>query len=364
MPNTDRWNFTPATAKIICEKAAARCANPNCRRLARLPNRIGDEIISFGEAAHILPARPNGPRKLEGVTFTEREIKSEANGLWLCASCHRMVDRDDGFYTVEKLRAWKALSEKQCDYDPPTVALSLPGFYDADTVNQAPGLTGSTAHFGAHVLVGPAVGLRAVCTKITIEVVSETGTGELRSEHFYNDPEPGVAAVTTDWHSFMLTGGQSSKIYFGNNKIGWVNHSPGGRMFGVVLLRAKVYSRLGADDLEPFASPWLVAIFNGTRLEIDQTNDYAHLVGWADTLASLMRSDNPQFRALGSAIFSCQKFHITWAMFVVESLGNERIETKPELVKMDPADLLRAVPKSTLNGDNHRSALLSQWLLD
>ena len=302
MPNNDRLNFSGATAKIVCEKAAARCSNPNCRRLARLPNRIGDNLISFGEAAHILPARPDGPRFRSGIS--DAEIKSEANGLWLCAACHRIVDRDEGYYTADKLRSWKALSEKECDYDSPTVALSLPGHYVADAVSQLPGMAGSTARLGVHVLVGASVGLRAVCSKITIEVVSETGTGELRSEHFYHDSEFGVPEATTDWHSFMLTGGQSSKIYFKNSKVGWLNRSSDERTFEAVLLRAKVYSRLGAEELEPFCSPWQAAILNGVRLEIDQTNDYAHLVGWADTLAGLMSSDNQNFRDLGGRDFS------------------------------------------------------------
>ena len=38
-------------------------------------------------------------------------------------------------------------------------------------------------------------------------------------------------------------------------------------------------------------------------------------------------------------------------MFVAESMGNELIETDPELLRMDPPNLLRSIPKTFLNGD-------------
>ena len=361
MPESNDLRFSPAVIKDICEKAAARCANPNCRRLARLPNRIGEVVVSFGDAAHILPAsnKPNAPRYEPDVP--DDQITDESNGIWLCASCHRIIDRDPGFYKADKLRQWKALSEKECDYDPPTVALSLPGHYVAEGNDRLPGLSGTPAKIGVHVLVGPSVGLRAVGRKITLELISEFGAGELRCEQFYEDPG-GVPKATTDWQSFMLSAGQSEKIYFKNSKLGWLSNNPRERTSGVVLIRAKVYSRLGADDLEPFVSPWEVAILDYKgRLEIDQTNDYAHLVRWADTLNHLARSDNRQFKALVTAIFHCQTYHSDWAMFVVESIGNERIDKPLELIRAEPGSLLNSIPPTYfVKGD--AEAIEAGWM--
>jgi hypothetical protein len=64
----------------------------------------------LGEAAHIRAARP-GPRYDENMTDEQRAHPD--NGIWLCASCHTLIDKNNGDgFPVEMLLDWKRKHEE------------------------------------------------------------------------------------------------------------------------------------------------------------------------------------------------------------------------------------------------------------
>jgi len=60
-------------------------------------------------AAHIHAAAPGGKRYVAGMT--EEQRRHIDNGLWLCASCSIIIDRDVEIYPAERLFDWKAAAE-------------------------------------------------------------------------------------------------------------------------------------------------------------------------------------------------------------------------------------------------------------
>lgn len=69
------------------------------------------ETVSIGQAAHICGASPLGPRYDPSMTSVERS--SINNGIWLCEIHAKIIDRDEGSYSVEKLKEWKIRAESK-----------------------------------------------------------------------------------------------------------------------------------------------------------------------------------------------------------------------------------------------------------
>jgi ribosomal protein L37AE/L43A len=61
---------------------------------------------SCGEAAHICGLKPGSARY--DPTQSDAERQSVANGVWLCASCHKHADKDTTDVTKEEMYEWKA----------------------------------------------------------------------------------------------------------------------------------------------------------------------------------------------------------------------------------------------------------------
>ncbi len=70
---------------------------------------------NVGEAAHITAAAKGGRRYDPGLQPSERS--SIHNGIWLCAKCARMIDRDEVRYSVAVLHEWKQLAEDRATAD-------------------------------------------------------------------------------------------------------------------------------------------------------------------------------------------------------------------------------------------------------
>ncbi|SDH71082.1 hypothetical protein [Pseudomonas panipatensis] len=101
---SSRLNFSANTIKQIAFEAHLFCSNPTCCRFTSYATSNG-KARAIAEAAHINAASPTGPRPNAGLT--EEDLKSAANGIWLCKICHDKVDDDPRFYTETKLRNWK-----------------------------------------------------------------------------------------------------------------------------------------------------------------------------------------------------------------------------------------------------------------
>lgn len=101
-----RHNFTQATIKKLAERAAYICSNPSCPRLTIGPSTGPQGSMKTGVAAHICAASTHGPRY--DMSQSETERKSINNGIWLCATCSVLIDKNGGLdYPAPELRRWK-----------------------------------------------------------------------------------------------------------------------------------------------------------------------------------------------------------------------------------------------------------------
>jgi hypothetical protein len=100
-----RDEFPQTVVRIIGERAAYYCSNPNCRNLTISAHSQTNKSLSKGVAAHIFAASPGGPRYNPNQSTGER--KSPDNGIWLCHNCSDVVDKDELLYTGELLLEWK-----------------------------------------------------------------------------------------------------------------------------------------------------------------------------------------------------------------------------------------------------------------
>lgn len=87
------------------------CNNPICATITVGPsNASGSLKLKLGEAAHIRAAR-NGARFDKNMNDQQRA--SVDNGIWLCANCHTLIDKNNGAdFSVSQLERWKADHEK------------------------------------------------------------------------------------------------------------------------------------------------------------------------------------------------------------------------------------------------------------
>ena len=113
----NRDNFSKPIARKLAERAGYLCSNPGCRRLTIGPVTANPgDSASTGVAAHISAAAPNGPRY--DMSQSESERKSIGNGIWLCATCASLIDKNNGIdFPRDHLRKWKTDHEvlmKEC----------------------------------------------------------------------------------------------------------------------------------------------------------------------------------------------------------------------------------------------------------
>lgn len=106
---TKRDNFLDSTIRILRERVALRCSNPECR--VPTSAAAGDESVNnTGIAAHIHAASPGGARYDKSMTKDER--RSMKNAIWLCSNCSIKIDRDIERYPAELLHNWRVEAEK------------------------------------------------------------------------------------------------------------------------------------------------------------------------------------------------------------------------------------------------------------
>lgn len=108
MPRDD---FAEPVRRLLAERAAYRCSNPDCRRITVGPSiACSDSSLRPGVAAHICAASSGGPRYDHAQTAADRA--SVSNGIWLCSFCGTLIDKNNGSdFPAATLRAWKDLHE-------------------------------------------------------------------------------------------------------------------------------------------------------------------------------------------------------------------------------------------------------------
>ena len=98
--------FKAKVAEMIAYRAAYICSNPECNTLTIGP-AISDPKLKNkkGEAAHILGEKAGAARHDPNPSI---DIDGVENGLWLCANCHTLVDKNKGAdYSSGDLFEWK-----------------------------------------------------------------------------------------------------------------------------------------------------------------------------------------------------------------------------------------------------------------
>ncbi len=108
-----RDNFSPLVKRLLSLRANSRCSR--CGRATSGPAEGPNDFINIGVAAHITAAAEHGPRFQEQLSAEER--KSVENGIWLCAGCGTLVDKDPSLFSVEQLLLWKQEAEQRAASD-------------------------------------------------------------------------------------------------------------------------------------------------------------------------------------------------------------------------------------------------------
>lgn len=106
-----RDDFQPNIVRDLANRVGNRCSNPDCSRQTSGPTSSQRGSVSIGVAAHITAAAAGGPRY--DPTLTQQQRTAIENGVWLCQTCSRLIDRDVDKYTKELLLDWRAGAERR-----------------------------------------------------------------------------------------------------------------------------------------------------------------------------------------------------------------------------------------------------------
>ena len=109
MANVSKTDFLQKTVETLAKRVGYLCSNLDCRKHTTLSHSQKDKAIVIGEAAHIKGQKPGVARY--DPKLTDEEIRNIDNGIWLCRNCHKRIDADEGNYTVDLLKQWKASAE-------------------------------------------------------------------------------------------------------------------------------------------------------------------------------------------------------------------------------------------------------------
>ena len=107
----NRDDFDSKTIDALAKLASYICSNPDCRALTICPSDVNiEKYLYVGKAAHITSAAINGPRY--DATLTQEQRVSIENGIFLCATCADMIDKNNGAdFSVDQLKQWKSQHE-------------------------------------------------------------------------------------------------------------------------------------------------------------------------------------------------------------------------------------------------------------
>jgi len=104
-------DFSTKTCLTLAFRAAVICSNPECSAITAGPSEAYSDLkLKVGEGAHICASRPRQARFNKNMSDTERA--SPDNGIWLCAHCHALIDKNRGAdFPTPTIREWKRLHE-------------------------------------------------------------------------------------------------------------------------------------------------------------------------------------------------------------------------------------------------------------
>lgn len=110
---SSRDDFTAKTKSALALRSGYKCSIEQCGVATVGPS---DEskmaVANIGIAAHICAAAEGG-RRYDSLMSPE-DRANISNGIWVCATCSALIDRDDVKFTVERLHEMKQAHEKRC----------------------------------------------------------------------------------------------------------------------------------------------------------------------------------------------------------------------------------------------------------
>ncbi len=170
-------DFDKKTKDKLERRVNSKCSNPSCRRSTTAANTSNDGALNIGEAAHICAASPGGARYDPGMSEDER--KSISNGIWLCATCHKIVDDDPKRFSSALLHKWKQEAEEESRRNlsnPFSGGKKYPSMKDNPKLRKA--LLVSVAALLLILLIGGIV-YRQVSLRTAYEAYEKSAYGEL-----------------------------------------------------------------------------------------------------------------------------------------------------------------------------------------
>ena len=112
---SNRDEFSPSTKRALAARAGWCCSLTGCGKLTVGPSEEApDAIAMIGEAAHICGAASGRGSRRYDPNMTPEQRSDIENGIWLCATHARLVDRDEITFDAAELRAMKREREAAC----------------------------------------------------------------------------------------------------------------------------------------------------------------------------------------------------------------------------------------------------------
>lgn len=109
--SNNRDDFSPATKRLLAQRAGYICSYPGCNKLTIFPSEDQNKVLNNGVASHITAASSSGPRYDPNLTEAQRSDYS--NGIWMCTEHSYLIDKDYSNYSTQLLKEWKKNHEEE-----------------------------------------------------------------------------------------------------------------------------------------------------------------------------------------------------------------------------------------------------------
>lgn len=107
---SSRDNFSKRTKSVLALRASYECSL--CKVSTVGPSdEASNAVTIIGVAAHIAAAAPGPGARRYDHSMTPEQRRSIDNGIWLCASCSVLIDRDEARFSTQNLHELKLSHE-------------------------------------------------------------------------------------------------------------------------------------------------------------------------------------------------------------------------------------------------------------
>ena len=103
-------SLKPSVKLRLAFNSYNRCAFPGCGCLLTEEATEQDDGVILGEAAHIRGEKLGAAR--HDPSYPVDKLNSYENLIYLCPSCHTLIDKQGNSYTIDAIVGWKTAHEK------------------------------------------------------------------------------------------------------------------------------------------------------------------------------------------------------------------------------------------------------------